>query len=197
MRPPIAPTGSSTRGQTLIEFTFVLPLLLVIALGLAELGYALIDEHAVTRLAREGSNLISRDTTLQDAATAMKTMSTSSVNFDSGSKLIFSVIKKGATTGTSNFDKLVLYQRYEYGTLPDHSMLTTLGSGSFGGPPNYEAANSDSNTGLQVTNVPPNLVAVRGAMIYVTEIYTSHTLITPVSNLGIHVPTTLYSIAYF
>jgi len=34
-------------------------------------------------------------------------------------------------------------------------------------------------------------------MLYVTEIFSTHKLITPFGNFGGHVPTTLYSIAYF
>ena len=34
-------------------------------------------------------------------------------------------------------------------------------------------------------------------MLYVTEIYTRHPLITPFDRFGIPVPQTLYSIAYF
>ena len=48
-----------------------------------------------------------------------------------------------------------------------------------------------------MTNVPGNLVATPGDMIYVTELYTRHTLITPLNNFGVTLPTTLYSIAYF
>ena len=35
------------------------------AIGFVEVAYALLDNHAVTRLTREGSNLISRNTILQ------------------------------------------------------------------------------------------------------------------------------------
>ena len=59
----------------MIEFAVVLPLLLVVVLGLIEVSYALYDQHVVTKLTREGSNLISRDTSLQDAATALRTLS--------------------------------------------------------------------------------------------------------------------------
>ena len=48
-----------------------------------------------------------------------------------------------------------------------------------------------------MTNVPTNLVADPGDMIYVTELYTRHTLITPLVRFGVSVPETLYSIAYF
>jgi hypothetical protein len=75
-------------------------------------------------------------------------------------------------------------------------MLSTRGAGSFGPAPEYEANNSDSDASLQITNLPPGLVAA-GGMIYITEIYTTHTLITPFDRFGISIPRTLYSIAYF
>jgi Flp pilus assembly protein TadG len=86
-------------GQALVEFAVVLPLLLVLVLGVVEVGYALLDQHVVTKLSREGSNLISRDVTLQDAGAAMKSMKTRPVDFDVQSRLIFSVVKKVATAG--------------------------------------------------------------------------------------------------
>jgi Flp pilus assembly protein TadG len=189
---------SDSSGQSIIEFAVVLPILVVVALGVIDVGYALLNQHVVTKTTREGSNLISRDTTLQDAASAMKAMSSAPVNFDNGSKLIFSVIKRGATTGTSNYDKLVLYQRYEFGSsVTGSSTIKTKGAASFGAAPNYEASNSDNNTNLQITNLPANLVATRGGMLYVTEVYTRHIPITPIDRFGINLPKTLYSIAYF
>ena len=188
---------SGTSGQSLIEFAMVTPLLITMALGLIEAGFALYDQHVVTRLTREGSNLISRDVTLDDAAAAMKAMSSRPVDFTRSSKLIFSVVKRVSTTGSSNYDKLVLYQRYEYGTLAATSAIKTKGGGSFGPGPTYEATNSDSNTGLQVVGAPASLAAVPGGMVYITEIYTSHPLLTPFDKFGVKFPTTLYSIAYF
>jgi Flp pilus assembly protein TadG len=186
-----------SKGQSLIEFAIILPFLVLLSFGVAEIGFLLLDQHVVTKLTREGSNLISRNTTLQDGMTAMTAMSARPVDFSSRSKLIFSVIKKGATTGTANYDRIFLYQRFEYGAIGGASHITTAGSGAFGGPPNYEAVNSDNNTGLQVTNAPANLITPRGGMIYITEIYNTHQLLTPVANFGLRIPTTLYSIAYF
>ena len=189
---------AAERGQSLVEFAFVLPLLCVLALGVVEVSYALLDQHVITKLTREGSNLISRDTSLQDAATAMRSMISRPVNFDNGSRLIFSVLKKGATSGTTNFDKVILYQRYEFGTLSGvSSTLATKGTGAFRGAPEYEAINADSDGRLQLANLPANLALARGGMLYVTEIYTKHPVITPLDRFGIRVPDTLYSIAYF
>jgi hypothetical protein len=183
-------------GQSLIEFAIVLPIAMLLTLGVVEVGYALLDQHVITRLSREGSNLISRDTTLEEAEMAMRSIASKPVDFDNGSRVIFSVIKRGATTGTANFDKLILYQRREFGTIPGSSAIRTAGGGAFMGPPDFEAVNSDSNANLQLTNMG-GLVVVPGGMIYVTEIYTRHTPITPFDKLGIKLPKTLYSIAFF
>ena len=187
--------GSSS-GQTLIEFALVLPFLMLVFLGVVEMGYLLLDQHVVTKLSREGSNMISRNTSLQDATTAMRGMSTRPVNFDASSRLILSVIKKVATTGTSNYNKEVLYARYEYGSLSATSRLQTAGAPSFGPAPDYQAANSDNDTSLQMTNLPAGLM-VPGGMLYVTEIYTKHIILTPLDRFGVTLPTRLYSIAYF
>jgi hypothetical protein len=186
-----------TRGQSLLEFALLTPFLIVLMFGAIEFGYLLLDQHIVTKLTREGSNLISRNTTLQDAADALCAMSARPVDFGSRSKLIFSVLKRGSTTGSANYDRIFLYQRLEYGTLGGSSRLTTRAGGGFGGPPDYEATNSDNAVGLQVTNVAADLISTRGGMIYVTEIYTAHDLLTPLGHWGIGVPTTLYSVAYF
>jgi Flp pilus assembly protein TadG len=186
----------SERGQGLIEFAVVMPLILILVLGVVEVGYALLDQHVVTKLTREGSNLISRNTSLGDAASAMRAMSTRPVDFTASSRVIFSVVKKGATTGTGNYNKDILYQRYEFGPLAATSTLATRGAGSFGTGPEFQANNSDTDTSLQITNLPANLVAP-GGMLYITEIYTTHDLITPFDRFGINIPRTLYSIAYF
>jgi Flp pilus assembly protein TadG len=195
---PILPVQRlrGSRGQSIIEMTIMLPFLVMLALGVVEISFGMLDQHIVTKLTREGSNLISRNTSLQDAVTALKAMSARPVNFDTQSRVILSVLKKGATNGTANYNQVFLYQRYEYGALAASSKLTT-GGGSFGGPPDYQAVNSDNTSGLQVTNLPDTFINARGGMIYVTEIYTRHQLLTPLANFGLQVPTTLYSIAYF
>jgi hypothetical protein len=189
---------SSDAGQGLIEFAMVMPIFLLLALGVAEFGYAMLDQHIVTKLTREGSNLISRDTSLQDAATAMRSMATRPVDFSgTNSRLILSVIKRGGTSGTPNYNKDILYQRHQIGGLPSTSRLVTRGAVSFGGAPDYTAASSDSNTNLQITNLPPTVQLAPGGMVYVTEVYTKHSPITPLQGFGVALAETLYSIAYF
>jgi Flp pilus assembly protein TadG len=189
---------TSSSGQSLVEFAIILPFVLVIALGVVEMGWALLDSLVVTSLSREGSNLISRDTSLQDAGTALTSMTSPPVDFANGSSVIFSVVRMGATTGSANFNALILYQRRQFGTFSGAatSQVNSAG-GSFGGAPNYSAVNPDNDTSLQVTGLPANLIVVPGGTIYITEIFTSHNWITPLSNFGIMAPQQLYSIAYF
>ena len=189
----------AARGQSIVEFAIILPLLLLICLGVVETAYALIDQHVVTKLAREGSNLISRDTGLQRAGAIMTSMSTPPVNFTNGtSTVIFSVLMKGGTTGTANYGQVILFQRACFGSCTQASRLTS--GGAHGGPPEYLAVNPDTNTGLQVTNLSDSIINVNGGFLYVTEIFTRHNLITPLDRLvpyGVTMPNELYSIAYF
>ena len=112
-----------------------------------------------------------------------------------GSKLIFSVVRNIPTVGAPNYNRAVLAQRYEYGNLAKSSTIKTAGAASFGGAPDYSAANADGNTSLRVTNMPVTMSL--GSTIYVTELYATHPTITPFANFGVQVPQTLYSIAYF
>jgi hypothetical protein len=88
----------------------------------------------------------------------------------------------------------VLYQRYEYGSYSGTSILNNRG-GAFGSGPEYTAVNSDNDSRLQISNVPATMAL--GDMLYITEIYSRHPLITPFDRFGVTMPTTLYSIAYF
>jgi len=185
------------RGSSVIEMAMVLPLLVVIVLGVVEVSYALLDQHVVTKLTREGSNLISRETSLADATNALKSMSGRPVNFSTNSKVIFSVVRRGATTGTNNYDKDVLYQRYEYGAIAGASRISTRGAGSYGAGPEYAATNADGDSNIQVTNMPAGVVLSTCGTLYITEIFSTHELITPFDKFGVTVPKTLYSIAYF
>ena len=177
-----------TSGQSLIEGAIVLPMFVLIVTGIVEVGLAVRDQQIIARIAREGANLISRDVSLDAAATAITSMSTAPVDFNNGSRLILSVIKRGGAVGTANYDRLVLYQRLEIGTYAASSRLQTSGTGTFGPGPNYVALNSDSDVSLQVTNAPAGVVTVIGGLIYVSEVFTRHDLVTPLNTFGVIVP---------
>ena len=189
----------SSQGQVLVEFACVLPLLLLLAFGVIELSFLMHDQHILIRLTREGSNLISRDTKLGDAATAMTSMVNPPVDLTSAnSKLIFTVLTNYSGSGPNN-GKVIVYQRREIGSLTAASVFNgSLSSTLFdSSTPDYYAINPGANTNLQLAIVPANLVLALGQSVYVTEIYTRHSLITALDIFGVSLPTTLYSIAYF
>ena len=196
LRKRLRPFG--TGGQGLVEFAIALPLVTILSLGVVEASYALLDQNVITRLSREGSNLISRDVSLEDAGTAIQQMATAPVNFASDTRAIFTVLKKGSTPGTANYDQIFVYARNSVGGLTGYSSkLSMRGAGSFRGAPDYSANNPDTDGNLQVSNVPVNVDIPQGGVLYVTEVYTKHTLLTPLDRFGITFPQILYSIAYF
>jgi hypothetical protein len=197
MRTRLLHTAGDARGQSMMEFALVMPLLCLIALGVVEVSFALLDQHVVTRLSREGANLISRDVTLETASRALRSMTSRPLDLDTNAAVIFTVIRKGATTNTANYDQDIIYQRRQFGALSGVQSALYAPGGSFSGAPDYQALNSDNDTRLQVTNLPPGIDLPLGGMLYVAEVYTTHQLLTPVGSFGLPVPERLYSIAYF
>jgi Flp pilus assembly protein TadG len=185
-------------GQSLVELAIVLPLLVVLVLGVIDVSYALLDEHIVTKLSREGANLLSRDASLDDAYSVLNAVGQAPIDFSTHSKVIFTVVKHGSATGTSNYDKNIVYQRFERGAGTGTSQVTCGAcSGTFGSSPDYTAANSDSDTTLQVTGGLANTSLSLGSYLYIAEIFTAHSLLTPFDKFGVTLPSQLYSIAYF
>jgi hypothetical protein len=188
---------ASERGQSMIEMAMVSPFIVVLVLGLIELSWGLLDQHIVTKLSREGSNLISRDSTLDEAAAAMRAMSTGPIDFSSRSKATFSVIKWLDMPGAANDNTIVMYQRFSFGSAPGTSRFSCSCSQSdFGSGPDYIGTTWSTNAKYRVTGVPAGALT-KGSSLYVTEIWTQHDLITPFNRFGFSVPTSLYSIAYF
>ena len=110
------------------------------------------------------------------------------------SKLIFSVVRRVDTTGTANYNRDILYQRYEFGSFPGQSRLQG-GGGAFGPGPEHVAVNANNDPRLRVSNLPVSVAL--GGTLYITEIFSRHRLITPLGRLGVAVPEQMYSIAYF
>ena len=72
--------------------------------------------------------------------------------------------------------------------------------GLFGGEVRGEASyelTRDINLRFGVTFLDLGQGIGRGDLLYVTEVFTRHPWITPLTRFGVAVPTTLYSIAYF
>lgn len=61
------------RGQGLAELAIALPILLLLAFGILEVGRLLEQQHTISGLTREGANLASRGGTLEQALTTTRT----------------------------------------------------------------------------------------------------------------------------
>jgi TadE-like protein len=192
-RHPIRRTQS---GQALAEFGVVLPLLLLLVLGVIEFGYAIYRSLLIDALAREGSNLISRHTTLTDTETALRSAAPAAVPLDSNGCVILSVIKLG--TGGANINRPIVYQRYRFGSLSATSVLGSQPTGSYGPGPDYVARNADDDSSIRIAGALPNgLTLSPGNSVFVTEVVVNHRAVSPLARFGVSLPTTLYASAYF
>jgi len=178
-------------GQALFEFGVTLPILMALVLGVIEFGYALFQIQLVTSMAREGSNLIARQVTINDAEAALQTMS-GLVRFDANSTLIFSVVRLGV--GGANKDVPIIVQRHSVGSFAGSSVLGDPPQSAYGVWPDYIAFDADNDASIRVSGTLPNgLTLTPGESVYVTEIFTQRTSIVPFMPL----PNTLYQSAYF
>src|SRR6266581_4306449 len=131
-------------GQALFEFGITLPILMALVLGVIEFGYALFQVQLVTSMAREGSNLIARQVTIDDAEAALGVMS-GLVRFDANanSTLIFSVVRLGVG-GTDNANVPIIVQRNSIGRAAS-SVLGDPPQIQYEGPPDYNAKHPDTD----------------------------------------------------
>lgn len=67
LRPSVRRLREEDSGQELIELALVLPFLVLVLLGVLEFGHMLDSRHTLSVLSREGANVASRGTSLQDA----------------------------------------------------------------------------------------------------------------------------------
>src|SRR6266404_2534408 len=159
-------------------------------LGVIEFGYALFQVQLVTSMAREGSNLIARQVTINDAEAALQTMS-GLVRFDANSTLIFSVVRLGV--GGVNNNVPIIVQRHSVGAFAS-SVLGDPPQNEYQGSPDYNAYDPDNDDTIRVSGVLPNgFTLTPGESVYVTEVFTQRTSIVPFMPL----PAMLHASAYF
>src|SRR5712664_3592222 len=89
-------TRRRSRGQALAEFGVVLSLLMTVILGIFQVSYLIYQQYVAVNLAREGANLILRQSPFDAAAAAIRL---ADPQFDADTTLILSVVKLGTDPG--------------------------------------------------------------------------------------------------
>ncbi len=181
-------------GQALFEFGVILPIMLVLILGALDVCYALFQAVVIRSLAREGSNVVSRNHTIDEAETAISAAATTGpVHIDANTKVFLSVVTLGTSGG--NNGQPIIVQRHAMGSLGGvTSQLGNPPQASYGGSPDYKANNPGNDTSIRISGPLPNGFSLAaGETIYVTEVFTRRTSIAPYVPL----PATLSTGAYF
>jgi Flp pilus assembly protein TadG len=156
-------------GQALLEFALIGSIMIVLALGVIDLGRAIYDMEILTNLSRTGSNLALRAISLTDSATAVVTGS-APLNLATNGRVIVSSVQ-------NNSGKLQVTGQVSQGGISAASKIGLNGG----------------IAALPATAVPPS-----GQTVYVTEVFYTFTPITPIGNFTkIVFPSTLYDVAYF
>ena len=182
-----------SRGQALAEFGIVLSLLMVLALGIFQVCYLIYQQYGAMNLAREGANLILRQSSLDIAESAIRAAQ-ADPRFDADTRLLLSVVQLGSAG--PNAGKPIITQRHAAGMPTGASLLGDPPSSSYGPGPTYTANDPGHNTSLQAKSPLPNGLQVNaGQSVYVAEIWVKRRDIMPLA--GVRLPDTLYSIAYF
>jgi len=169
-----------SRGQAAAEFAVVAPLLLVLICGAIDFGRALNDVQIMADLTRQGSNLASRGTPLNESSAAV-------VSGASGLDLVH----YGDVISTSVTNENGAYK------ISGQDSSTSDGLTKL-------SATSKIGTGVGATATLPtaaqNAIPQNGQTVFVTEIFFTFTPATPIGAMTqnvISMPSTLYDSAYF
>ena len=167
-------------GQAAAEFAVVVPLILILICASVDFGRALNDVQIMADLTRQGSNLASRGTPLNESAAAVVSGESGLDLVHFGDVIITSVTNENGSYKVSGQDSSTT------------DGLTVLSS------------TSKIGTGVGATATLPaaaqSSIPQNGQTLFVTEIFYTFTSITPIQTLTnsvISLPTTLYDSAYF
>lgn len=161
---------SQDSGQALVELAISLSLLITLVFGVIDFTRAIYDIEIMNSLTREGANLVSRGTTLANAASAV-VIGSGSLNLTTSGRVIL--------TSVTN----------------QNGAITVSGQISEGG---ISAISKIGATG-KPASLPADVIPQPNQTAYVAEVYYSFQPITPIGDLLNRVlfPSQLYDVAYY
>jgi Flp pilus assembly protein TadG len=184
--------GRAESGQALLEMALVLPMMLIFVMGIVDFSRAAYVREVITNLAGEGSSLASRYDTLSATVTQVVTDAGNDLNMASAGCVIVTSVQTATSGGTPQVTGQVISSpcNQQSTTDPDPSMIGC-----------YPATGSCHNTNATVPTAVQTLLAYNtGYVVYITEIFYSDQLVTPIGAFlgqASLLPTNLYSVAYF
>jgi Flp pilus assembly protein TadG len=167
-------------GQALAEFAFVVPLMLILVCGAIDFGRALNDMQIMADLTRQGSNLASRGTPLNESTAAVVSGESGLDLVHLGDVIITSVTNESGSYTISGQDSSTT------DGLTDLSATSKIGTG-VGNPATLPSTAQSS-------------IPTSGQTLFVTEIFYTFSPATPIGTLTssvVSLPSTLYDVAYF
>ena len=174
--PSTATISPRQSGQAMIELVLMVPLMCLILFAIIDYSRMLNDEQVMVDLSRQGSNMVSRGTTLSSAANALVQGSPPLNLATAGEVIITSVARVGSTDTITG------------------QIIRSAGSVSM-------ASKIGTGVGNKAT-VPAGIDDVfsknSGQTVYITEVFCPFQAITPLpSRWNIVIPPVLYQVAYF
>jgi len=194
-------------GQAMVEFAFIVPMLLILMCAAIDFGRALYTLQVIAQLTRQGSSLSSRIDTCSAGSGLGEPMETltcstqaviageSGLNIATSGEIIMTAVENTGTTASPTY---TMEGQYSQGGLSQTSKVGT-----------YSTKSGAANTAtlpVQFSATTGNQPLQAGQVVYVTEIFYKFKAITPIGTLtqnwpvkgtGVALPTLLYDAAYF
>ena len=195
-------SGADCRGQALLEFALLLPLLALLSFGSITVGMIIDRYMAVRQLVRDAGNMYARNvdfSLVQNKQVLLLAATDMRITTTGGQGVIYLSQVVKAPTGTSNAGKLVIAQRFVIGN-------SSIAQSAIGTPLSSiwpDRTNPQPNGDVHDYNNQPSAVATLPAVmstitvnerIFVAEVFHPPTdLVFP----GFFQPNLLYARAYF
>ena len=196
-------------GQAMVEFAFIVPLLLIMMCAAIDFGRALNTMQVIAELSRQGSSLASRIDTCAAGAGLGEPMETltcsvqalvaaplvagqsgqSGLSIGTYGEIIATAVQNTGTTASPTY---MITGQYSQGGISQTSKIGTYSTKTGAANTATVPAAFSTATGDQPLQA--------GQTMYVTEIFYTFTPITPIGKLTnsvVNLPTLMYNVAYF